>query len=53
MRLDDYRDLGGHMESVRPVESVIDRSRRLEASLAPRERGEGRGEGGSQTGHDA
>ena len=24
MRLDDYRDLGGHMGSVRPVESVIE-----------------------------
>ena len=24
MRLDDYRDLGGHMGSVRPVEEVIE-----------------------------
>ena len=57
MRLEDYRDLGGHMGSVRSVESVIDQSQRhlagLQVPLAPRKGGEGRGEGGSQTGHDA
>jgi hypothetical protein len=33
MRLDDYRALGGHMDSVRPVEEVVESRRRQTAGL--------------------
>jgi hypothetical protein len=33
MRLEDYRALGGHMDSVRPVEEVVESRRRQSAGL--------------------